>query len=907
MKRLGSVREMSSRMMLAGVLTLTLGVVALAGTAPAARFPDRPPMHGRYIVVFKDSVDHPEDVARSQTARHNGELGFVYRYVLRGYSAHLPEQAIAAIARDPRVAYIEPDSRIRAAAQTVPTGIRRTFASSNPYLGINGIEDLQANVDVAVIDQGVEYHADLNVFRRTNCFYARRATECIEGSVAPGPHGTHVAGIIGAKDNSFGVTGIAPGARLWSIQVLDPYTNEGWLAGYIAAIEWVTLHAGDIEVANSSIRYESTYEAALTTAMENSIRAGVVHVVAAGNQREPVGHVPANIPDVITVSAIADYDGRPGEATFFIPYECQYVYEGFDDRTYTRSNYGWRVDIAAPGVCIYSTLPNGQYGYDSGTSMAAPYVAGAAALLATRFNPNSRNDVLGIREILVQEGNFGWTDDSGDGIQEPLLDVRNAWYFWLGSSTQTEPPSEYTPTPTGTTGTASNATTSAATLNGTVNPHGASAQYYFEYGLTRDYGTRMPSRSFPSGIYSTQAVSQAISGLQPNTTYHLRLVASSAGGTIEGADESFTTPSWTIQTTPNVAEASDSYFFAVGCEPSSTNLCTAVGKSTSSSLVDSPMAQRWDGTRWSFQTPALKSGATETRLLGVDCPSTIRCIAVGNYQVSGSGSATLAELWNEGRWSVQSAPVPANATSSELTDVGCNSTAECVAVGSGILSNVRTAILERWQSPTWTLQTVPIPAGAASSELRGVDCLWSNFCVAVGQYVTSGGSTRSLAMFWNGNWSLQTLAEPAEATATILNDVSCTASPNACTVVGTWKNANDGNRVSTLAYRFNGSSWTRQSTPNPSGSSASYFLDVSCATPTSCTAAGSWSNGGYNKTLAAHWNGSSWSLQGTPDPSGAVHSWLVGASCRLTRCIAVGYSRDSQEIWGVNSTLGEIR
>jgi len=318
------------------------------------------------------------------------------------------------------------------------------------------------------------------------------------------------------------------------------------------------------------------------------------------------------------------------------------------------------------------------------------------------------------------------------------------------------------------------------------------------------------------------------------------------------------------------------------------------------------MAQRWDGTSWSFQTPALKSGATHTRLYGVDCPSTIRCIAVGNYQVSGSGAVIVAELWNENRWTIQSTPVPANATSSELTDVGCNSTAQCVGVGSAVIDGVRTAIAERWTSPTWASQTVPIPTDAAWSQLDGVDCLWSNFCVAVGRYITNDGSTRRLAMFWNGtNWSLQTLAEPAGATSSSLNDVSCTASPNACTVVGSWKNANDGNKVSTLAYRFNGSSWTQQSTPNPSEGVTNVFVDVSCATATACTAAGYWvSSSGSNRTLAAHWNGSNWSLQGTPDPSGAVFSTLAGASCRLTRCIAVGFSRNSA---GAYSTLGLIR
>jgi hypothetical protein len=461
--------------------------------------------------------------------------------------------------------------------------------------------------------------------------------------------------------------------------------------------------------------------------------------------------------------------------------------------------------------------------------------------------------------------------------------------------------------PTATTTSAIAVDGNSAALSGIVNPNGLNTQYYFEYGLTTAYGTRVPvpDATITSSLYADHPVTQAISGLQSNTTYHFRLVASNAEGSSIGADASFTTTAWTIQTTLNVAGASQNNLYTVGCEPSSTSLCTAVGTSTSSG-VDAPMAQRWDGTRWALQSPALKAGATHTRLFGVDCPSTIRCIAVGNSEASGSGAVTLAELWNENRWFIQSTPVPANATSSELTDVGCNSTADCFAVGSAVISGVRTAIAERWTSPTWALQTIPLPAGATSSQLDGVDCLWSNFCVAVGRYTTSGGAVRSLAMFWNGSWSLQTLAEPVGATQSTLLDVSCTPLPNICTAVGGWKNLNDGNKQFTLAYRFNGSSWTLQSTPNPSGSIASVFQDVSCATTTSCTAAGSWvsEGGGSNRTLAEYWDGSNWSIQSTPNPSGAVFSAFFGTSCRSTRCIAVGWSTNSV---GTNSTLAEIR
>jgi hypothetical protein len=460
--------------------------------------------------------------------------------------------------------------------------------------------------------------------------------------------------------------------------------------------------------------------------------------------------------------------------------------------------------------------------------------------------------------------------------------------------------------PSVTTGSATSVAEGSATLNGTVNPNGSSTVYSFEYGLSIEYGETSESTGAGS-IDVNQNVSHGITGLEPETEYHYRLVATNGKGTTQGSDKTFTTSSssatWKIKETLNPEGAIDSNLYDLSCEPS-TNLCTAVGKSTSSG-VDSPLAHRWNGTSWSEQTPAKKSGSTHNRLLGVDCPSESRCIAVGNYQNSEGGPATLAELWNEGKWNVQSTPVPSEATSSELVAVGCNSTANCTAVGSAVIGGVKTAIAARWTSPTWASSSIPIPEGATSSQLDGVDCLWSNFCVAGGRYTTSGGSVKSLAMFWNGaEWSLQTLTDPEEAVQSTLLDVSCTPSPNRCTAVGGWKNSE--NDQFTLAYRFDGSTWTLQSTPNPSGSIASVFQEVSCATETSCTAAGSWvsSGGGSNKTLAEEWDGSGWSIQGTSNPAGATFSAFFGVSCKESSCLGVGWSTDGS---GVDTTLAEIR
>ena len=472
------------------------------------------------------------------------------------------------------------------------------------------------------------------------------------------------------------------------------------------------------------------------------------------------------------------------------------------------------------------------------------------------------------------------------------------------SSFTTPPESKSQPKPDVTNEAATGITSTGATLNASVNPTGASTTYKFEYGTKEAELNKATATLGPLSGSTSQKVKAEVN-LEPGTKYYFRISATNSAGTSTGSPPLNLTTSaglWKIKETPNPGTIG-SYLYDVSCEPSAS-VCTSVGKSTSSS-VDSPVALRWNGTSWSEQAAAKKSGATHTRLLGVDCPSETRCLAVGNHQ-SAEGPSVLSELWNESKWAVQTTPLPSESTSSEFVAIGCNSTANCTAVGSAVIGGVKKAIAERWNSPTWAQSSIPIPEGATSSQLDGVDCLWSNFCAAVGRYTTSGGSIKSLVAFWNGTeWSLQSVTDPAGAAQTTLLDVACTPTPNRCTAVGGWKNS-VGEQF-TLAYRFNGvSTWTLQTTPNPSGSIASVLQEVSCATETSCTAAGSWvsSGGGSNQTLAEVWNGTSWSIQGTLNPSGAIFSAFFGVSCRSTACMSVGWSANSS---GVDSTLSEFR
>ncbi|MFD5248139.1 S8 family serine peptidase [Amycolatopsis sp. NPDC058340] len=401
-------------------LLAVLGVLALStGTAVpiAAASPDQHSAPSGYIVVLNDHSADPSVLASGLVDRHGGHIGHVYRHAITGFSATLPPAAAEALRRDPRVRSVEADSVVSVAEQTVPTGLDRSNATANPNLKINGDDDYSVDADVAVIDTGADaQHPDLNVVSRTNCLNSASCTD--NAGTDDHGHGTHVSGTIGARDNGVGVVGVAPGARIWAVKVLDK-GGSGQLSGVVSGVDWVAAHADEIEVANMSLGCENCENDALKAAISNAVAKGVVFAVAAGNNHKDARTFsPANHPDVVTVSAIADFDGKPGGRAGSTCRADQ------DDTLADFSNFGPTVEIAAPGTCILSTFPGGQYKVFSGTSMAAPHVAGAAALLTANGNrATGRDGALAVRQRLVDTANTNWTDDSGDNVKEPLLDV----------------------------------------------------------------------------------------------------------------------------------------------------------------------------------------------------------------------------------------------------------------------------------------------------------------------------------------------------------------------------------------------------------------------------------------------------------------------------------------------------
>jgi subtilisin len=387
----------------------------------------RPDPTGRYIVVLRDTADTATVVARHD--RREGTRAIrQFERAFHGFTARLDRDQRAALTADPSVVAVVPDELIELTAQTTPTGVARVGAKYSATASLDGV-DQRVDADVAIVDTGIASHPDLNIAGGYNCSTSDHAKwRDVQG------HGTHVAGTVAALDNDFGVVGVAPGARLWAVKILND-TGYGLLSWYVCGLDWILAQRDPanssrplIEAVNMSVAKSGADDHACGTVNADILHAAICRVVAGGitvvaaaaNDSGSATHrVPAAYDEVITVSALADTDGKPGGLG---GNRC-YSWGGYDkDDTFADfSNYGADIDLIAPGKCIWSTKPNNTYAYSSGTSMAAPAVTGAVALYkATRPLATP----LEVKEALQYLGNLGWnlaTDP--DSHHEKLLDV----------------------------------------------------------------------------------------------------------------------------------------------------------------------------------------------------------------------------------------------------------------------------------------------------------------------------------------------------------------------------------------------------------------------------------------------------------------------------------------------------
>jgi subtilisin len=409
----------------ATALLLSLGAgTSAAGPTRSGELDANPA--GRWIVVLKPGSDAAA-LAASQGRRVGFSADRTFRHAIRGYAARLSSAQVGSLRRDPTVAAVVPDERIQIEGQITPTGISRIGDLVNPIAAIDG-NDTRVDADVAIVDTGIAPLADLNVVGGYSCANSSSAAWA-DGN----GHGTHVAGTVGAIDNGSGVVGVAPGVRLWAVKILDA-SGAGLLSWYICGLDWIAaqkdpsdptkplFEAANMSVAkwgHDDVNCGFTNHDPLHQAICRLVASGVTVVAAAANDSASASaRVPASYNEVITVSALADTDGKPGGLGGNRCYSWG-TYDK-DDTFADFSNYGSDVDLIAPGKCIWSTVPGG-YQYMSGTSMAAPHVTGAVALLKQDRPYLTPAEV---REALQYLGTTNWkTWTDPDPYHEHLLDV----------------------------------------------------------------------------------------------------------------------------------------------------------------------------------------------------------------------------------------------------------------------------------------------------------------------------------------------------------------------------------------------------------------------------------------------------------------------------------------------------
>jgi hypothetical protein len=298
----------------------------------------------------------------------------------------------------------------------------------------------------------------------------------------------------------------------------------------------------------------------------------------------------------------------------------------------------------------------------------------------------------------------------------------------------------------------------------------------------------------------------------------------------------------------------------VSCE--SAGRCVAVGSYATGGSSEFALAEIWNGKAWTpAQLPA--AGGASTSLDGVSCKSAASCVAVGASQAGDQAGAPLAEIWNGKRWTQTRPPASGSGFAvSGLDAVSCSSPARCVATGVTV-GGPPAAVIESWNGKAWSAGQGAAVPGDIGAEQTGVSCPSAGSCAVVGfgMYSTA---TASFSEIRNGkSWRDASVPLPGGGTdSSHLWGVSC-AAVNRCVAVGDIESYLKGATTErTAAVTWNGKAWTVTGVPGPGKGKASLFKDVTCLSAADCVAVGqAGPAGSSNGTgLSGFWNGKSWRL-----------------------------------------------